>query len=54
MTPSEWWLVFDVKRTDRERLDKRLSQKRCKELAEFAEEGRRDQELLKVARGESR
>ena len=49
MTPAEWWLIFDVKRSDRELLDRRPSSREFKEMKAFAEETKRTMELERVA-----
>lgn len=50
MTSEEWWLIFDMRREDREMLDRKPSRKTYKHLTELARKRRGRDELLRVAR----
>lgn len=50
MTVAEWWAVFDLKRQDQDRVDKRLTKRQAKDLTDWCAQKDREDTLLGVAK----
>ena len=49
MVPAEWWLLYDMKRADRDRLSKKLTKRQADELLEWCEAEDQKDELKGIA-----